>query len=89
MKPFVRIEFRKPKRSVTTGVLLAIPVLSLHFVVVYFATKILNLDAGTYDWIANGMWIVDGIIGGLLVRFLCAKSGEPSERDRPQGPSDH
>ena len=89
MRPFVKIKLRKQKNLVITGVLLAIPVLSLHFLVLYFTTTWMNLDAGTYKWIANGMWIVDGIIGGLLIRFICAKPKEPGNRDRPQGPGDH
>lgn len=89
MKPLVKIEFHKPKPSVITGVLLAIPVLSIHFLVFYLITSSVDLDAGAREWIFNGMWIVDGIIGGLLIRFICAKPKEPGNRDRPQGPGDH
>lgn len=89
MESFVKIKLRKPKPSVKIGVLIAIFVISLHFLVFYFITSSMDFDAGTLKWIWYGMWIVDGIIGGLLIRFICAKPKEPGNRDRPQGPGDH
>ncbi len=89
MKSFVKIELHKQKNSFITGVLIGIVVISLGYLVFYLIIFLTDFDAETYEWLWYGMWIVDSIIGGLLIRFICEKPNEPGHRDRPQGPGDH
>lgn len=89
MKHLKSIRLRAQKHWVITCLLMVIFVYALERLALYFIKSSDGFDVETFKEYANGIWILDAIVIGLLARFIFKKPKETEDRDRSQEPTRH
>ena len=80
MKLLMKLSLRAQKHWLITSMMIVICVIALGRVAIHFISTSENYDMEKFDTLGNVMWLLEGIVAGLLIRFIFKKPKKTVDR---------